>query len=577
MMRKSLSTRLESRTAFVGVLLVGALVLSGLLAWHAFDAGRSHADAVRKTLGEQARFAAWEYAGNARDFLDSKILYPGLEVTALAGGKSAGTELTTDHLREVAAEKEWPYVDDVAGIFRVGLEDGSVAFAPDGGVSGEHIEAWLADTLRHHALSGSTPGWEPVMVAEPELGGTFVYRLYPEERSESELLYGFVVSEGGLDGPLGYAFTESPLLPEGLTGGLANREVFEVSVRDGSGRSVWSSDVPYASDWTAADTVGARYAGLVADVVVNPDIAPELIIGGLPRSRLPMILTLLLLTVGLVAGALYQLRRETELSQLRADFVSGVSHELRTPLAQIRMFSETLLLGRVRNDEERRRSLEIIVNESRRLTHQVDNVLLYSRAERNGMRVEAEDVQLDALLRRVAESFEPLAHAVGCRVEIVDAPGCLAHLDGALIRQALLNLLDNALKYGGSGHTVRLALETSADTLRLWVEDEGPGVPQEDRARIWRPYYRRPVHRESSVAGSGIGLSVVRDVAEAHGGTARVEDADGGGARFVIELPAEVLSPADADRSAGRDRRAVASRRAPVASPAPAPARYGAE
>jgi len=559
-MRRSVSHRLESRTAFVGLLLVGALVLAGLLAWHAFDAGRSHEAAVRKTLGEQARFAAWEYVGTARDYLEGKLLYPGLELTASAGGKTLGAPLSMDRLRTVAGEKAWPYVSSVTGVFQVSLGGPEVIFsALDGtGELTDETEAWLAETLRTLALGDSTPGWEPVMVSAPERGGIFVYRMYPEDRSEAQLLYGFRLTPDGLKAPLSYAFTDSPLLPEGLTGGLPNADVFQVTVFDDRGDAVWTSDAPYESEWVAIDTLGTRYAGLDARVVVNPVVAPDLVIGGLPRSRLPLIVTLLLLTAGLVAGAFLQLRRETELAQLRADFVSGVSHEFRTPLAQIRMFSETLLLGRVRNDSEHRRSLEIIVNESRRLTHQIDNVLLYSRSERDGMRMEPEDTELGLLVDRVAEAFTPLANAAGSRVVVAASTGCMAYVDGALIRQALLNLLDNALKYGPSGQTVRIGMEVDRRTILLWVEDEGPGVPEADRGRIWQPYFRRGVHRESSVAGSGIGLSVVRDVAEAHGGRARAEDGSGGGARFVIELPAEVTAAAGggvAPRKRARERR----------------------
>src|SRR2546429_6421462 len=116
-------------------------------------------------------------------------------------------------------------------------------------------------------------------------------------------------------------------------------------------------------------------------------MAPRTVTGGSPRWTLPMLLSLLAITAGLVVGALLQLRREYELSRLRADFVSGVSHELRTPLAQIRMFSETLLLGRVRSEEEGRRSLEIIDQEARRLTHLVENLLHFSRSERQVTRL----------------------------------------------------------------------------------------------------------------------------------------------------------------------------------------------
>lgn len=568
MMRKSLSTRIESRTAFVGVLLIGALALAGLLAWQAFDAGRSHAESVRKTLGEQARFAAWEYAGNARDYLDSKILYPGLEVTAIAGGKDPGRPLTLAGLRTAAAEKGWSYVDGVRGVFRVSLADGAVALDLGGpGADSAAVAAWLAGELLPRARTSGIPGWEPAMVTAPELGAIFAYRPYPEQWGEARTLYGFWMAPEGFAAPLGYAFTGSPLLPEGLTGGRANGQVFQVRVVDAAGHPAWDSESAYDSEWSATDTVGTRYAGLTAEVVVNPEVAPELVIGGLPRSRLPLIVTLLLLTAGLVTGAFYQLRRETELAQLRADFVSGVSHELRTPLAQIRMFSETLLLGRVRTDEERRRSLEIIVNESRRLTHQVDNVLLYSRSERDGMRLDAAEVELGRLVDEVAEAFSPLAQAAGCRLEVAASTGCVARVDAALLRQALLNLLDNAVKYGPRGQTVRLGLEVERTRIRLWVEDEGPGVPAEDRGRIWEPYFRMRAHRESSVAGSGIGLSVVREVAEAHGGEARVERPEGGGARFVLVLPADVAAGAGTDTK----ERARSRKRAPEVAPAPAP------
>src|SRR2546427_5026946 len=121
---------------------------------------------------------------------------------------------------------------------------------------------------------------------------------------------------------------------------------------------------------------------LHAEATLRASVADQLIIGGLPKSRLPLILGLLALTAVLIGTALVQLRRESQLARLRTDFISGVSHELRTPLAQIRMFSETLVLGRVRSDEERRRSLAIIDQESRRLTHLVENLPHFSRSER---------------------------------------------------------------------------------------------------------------------------------------------------------------------------------------------------
>src|SRR5206468_2693470 len=150
------------------------------------------------------------------------------------------------------------------------------------------------------------------------------------------------------------------------------------------------------------------------------------------------------LTAGLVVAALLQLRREYELSRLRADFVSGVSHELRTPLAQIRMSSETLLSGRVRSDYERERSLEIIDQEARRLTHLVENLLHISGSERRVARLSPTPAPHAPLVSEAAEGFAPLA-AARCGTlctELTD--GEVAPVDADALRQMLLNLLDNA-------------------------------------------------------------------------------------------------------------------------------------
>src|ERR1041385_4964592 len=196
----------------------------------------------------------------------------------------------------------------------------------------------------------------------------------------------------------------------------------------------------------------------------------------MPRSQRWRLIAMLALTAGLVAAALLQLRREYELSQLRADFVSGVSHELRTPLAQIRMFSETLLLGRVRSDDERERSLEIIDQEARRLTHLVENLLHFSRSERRLTRLSPAPAPLTPLVSEAAEGFAPLAAARGVTLctEVTDGVVGAGGAADAL-RQILLNLLDNAVKYGPSGQTVTLGLSVADGRARVSVDDEGPG------------------------------------------------------------------------------------------------------
>ena len=238
-----------------------------------------------------------------------------------------------------------------------------------------------------------------------------------------------------------------------------------------------------------------------------------------------------------MAATLVQLRREAQFARMRADWVSSVSHELRTPLAQIRMFAETLLLRRARSEGERQRSLEIIDQEARRLTHLVENVLHFSRAGRGAHRIIPQVVDIATQVEDVVDAFSPLARSRRADLRVDLQPGVVAPVDAGALRQMLLNLLDNAVKYGPVGQTVVVRTRMDSTCVRIEVDDQGPGIPARDRARVWQPFRRLERDAESATGGSGIGLSVVRELASLHGGRTWVEDAPSGGARIVVELP----------------------------------------
>ena len=311
-----------------------------------------------------------------------------------------------------------------------------------------------------------------------------------------------------------------------------------IIITDRYGVEIYRSAVQYTSPFTARDTIGTDMGGLYAQATLRGAIADKLIIGGLPRSRLPLILGLLGLTGVLIGTALFQLRRESQLTRLRSDFISGVSHELRTPLARIRMFSETLTLGRVRSDEERRRSLAIIDQEARRLTHLVENLLHFSRSERQTTHITPEPTALAPLVQEVIDGFAPLAAARGAKLSATVPDDLVVPADPGAVRQMLLNLLDNAVKYGPAGQEVRIGALHDNGVAKLWVDDGGPGIPRAERERVWERFWRLERDRESAVAGSGIGLAVVRELASLHHGRAWIDNpAAGVGTRVVIELP----------------------------------------
>ena len=144
---------------------------------------------------------------------------------------------------------------------------------------------------------------------------------------------------------------------------------------------------------------------------------------------------------------------------------------------------------------------------------------------------------LDREIQDAVELFVPLARARRMTVETALAAKAVVALDRDALRQMLLNLLDNAVKYGPPGQTITVGSEVAGDRARIFVEDQGPGIPHEDRQRVWEPYVRLARESEVSTGGSGIGLSVVRELVTLHGGRTRAEGTPGGGARLVIELP----------------------------------------
>jgi len=267
-----------------------------------------------------------------------------------------------------------------------------------------------------------------------------------------------------------------------------------------------------------------------------------------PVSRLPVLLGLLALTAGLAIVAARQLRREQDLVRLRADFTSSVSHELRTPLTQILLFAETLELGRAGGEDARREAIDIIVQEARRLAHLVENVLHFSRAERQMIRVKKEMLAVAPLVREITERFVPLAGNAALRIRAELDERLVAQVDSECLHQILINLLDNAVKYGGGAVIVRTSLHDAH--ARIEVEDGGAGIPAADRERIWKPFVR--LRRSDGVPGSGIGLAVVRQLVAAHGGRTAIEDVSGGGTRFVVELPGAIAADIIARGDAGR-------------------------
>jgi signal transduction histidine kinase len=258
---------------------------------------------------------------------------------------------------------------------------------------------------------------------------------------------------------------------------------------------------------------------------------------------LGLLIFVLLLAIG-VGGWLIvtDLNRQLTLARQKTDFVSNVSHELKTPLTSIRMFSELLAEGRVSEPEKRQSYLQIITAETSRLTRLINNVLDFSRMERGEKKYQMRPFDLAGLARETVETYRPHLESLGFKIE-AKLPDFETTVNGDrdALSQVLVNLLSNAEKYSNSAKVITVELESMAGEPRIEMRilDRGPGVPRGCEERIFEQFYRAHDSLSSGIQGSGLGLTLARQIARAHGGEVVYRLREGGGSCFILSVPME--------------------------------------
>ena len=234
----------------------------------------------------------------------------------------------------------------------------------------------------------------------------------------------------------------------------------------------------------------------------------------------------------------FAIRRERRLNELKSEFISNVSHELKTPLSIISMFGEMLAEGRTKSAEQAHEYAEIIWRESVRLGRLIDNVLDFAKIERGMGVYEFAETDLGEVIDRAIElSARRVAAAEMTLGADIEPELPILRLDASAVTLAVLNLIDNAIKYAAGGKRIALGVHRTGERIIVSVRDWGPGIDPEEHARIFDRFYRARAIRLLPIRGSGIGLALVQHIARAHGGDADVTSALAEGSTFRIWLP----------------------------------------
>jgi signal transduction histidine kinase len=558
------------RSLLVTGTLFGTMLVSVAGAWAVRQAWVEHERSVEAALDEYARYAARSFGEQMT--ADHIVLRH--QATAAVAVPADLRPLTLAEFSVAAGAVLDPRLghgrDPYRGYFRLDLRTrrletgGAAATAP---LLRDSL-AVVVDSAIGRLLSGR---YQPIVrfargtgvpllwyLQSPNGGVAVVTALQRTADGTPVAAFGYTSSRRDIASAIAASTLRRPtmLLPPSTVGDrwlyareIADDTLVALQVLDADGTELYHTAHRYDSGASGA-FVFRGLSTSVTRATLHPALASRLRENFLRTERRRLQLVLPLVAVLLAGAGIVHIRRERELQQARRDFVASVSHDLRTPLAQIRMFSETLLLGREQDEAERLRWLGVIGREARRLGDLVENILLFSHIDAARVRLEPERTDLGELVEEAVEAYVPVAAARRMRI-VADAPSRIyAVVDPRALRQVVVNLLDNALKYGPPEQTVRVELERDGALARLSVADEGPGVPRADRARAFAPFVRL-THAGGTAGGSGIGLSVVRSLVEQHGGEVGIEDAPGGGARVVVVLPLAAVGPSPLAAPAG--------------------------
>ena len=492
-----------------------ALVLGAALAWAVIAELRFQRRTTERVSEDYLSLLARERVDAAAEALRSAIAERlGTQVTGTMASvyealpPAAPREEPGSSLRCTGARDSSAVAGTAPIYFRIDLRDSSFLASP---TQNAGTIAWVRDTIATElqATTGATGSFRSLA----SRGRIVIFGVKRAPFNAPVAVYGLVTCRNAVASVLAGAHARS-----------SADSIISIGAMLGGDTLLASTSHSHAL--ARADAVGIQLAAY-------PTFASPLSGIVIEREGISSLaLTLMLLgTIALASIAVVQLVRDRHAVRRQAELVMTISHELRTPLAQILLYSETLALDRVRGDDAKRAAAQRIVDETRRLVETVSNVVGLTRPEPAAKAATLVAPVVESAITRVRALSNARARIV------VSVPGALrVRLASSSLLQVLTNVLDNALKFGSASQTVLVSATREGALVRIAVEDQGPGIPEALRDRVWTRYFR--ANGDSDAGGAGIGLSIVREIVLSAGGRVCAEDGERGGARIVLDLPA---------------------------------------
>lgn len=412
---------------------------------------------------------------------------------------------------------------------------------------------WLYHSITNASFLDSAAASAGIMVSERDPENRIITKPFFDKKAMVVGVAGMVVDE---------AYLKDEVIPRLIESTLSKffpddcKDVI-VTLHDKGGNLMFASQPIAAQSYEVGEPLPFIFKDLRLKIAMRYGTEEQ---GARRVFAINFSLTILMtgLLIGGIIMALRTASREMKLSQMKADFVSNVSHELRTPLASIRVFGEFLRLGRFKDPQKIREYGEFIETESRRLTQLINNILDFSRIESGRKTYNFEKADVSEIVAEALKAFEVRLSQDGFKIvyETPQRPLPVTVVDPDAIAQAFVNLLDNAVKYSGSSKEILVRVAAKDDYITVSVTDHGYGIAQEEKDKIFEKFYRVSTGLVHDVKGSGLGLSIVKHIIEAHNGQVTVNSKPGSGSTFTLSIPAKGYAgtPTESPKSADSDK-----------------------